>query len=81
MATYTQKGITVDAFQWLGGSLGNYSLPAWAMALALQTPGDGTLNLPTPRGTVRVNNTDYAVRYASGHIDVMSAATFTASFS
>ena len=81
MASHTQiGGVVVDAFQWLGGSLGVYGLPAWASALALQTPGDGTLNVPTSRGTFRANINDWAVRYSTGHIDIMSNATFTSLF-
>ena len=61
MAAHTQiGGVVVDAFQWKGGLLGNYVLPAWAAALSMQTPGDGTLHIPTRRGTVRVNPDDIA---------------------
>ncbi len=78
MATHTQIGATVDAFQWNGGQLGTYALPAWASAIALQTPGDGTLNVPesTARGTNRANPGDWIVRVSNGHIDIMAATTF-----
>jgi hypothetical protein len=82
MATHTQIGsVQVDAFQWVGGSLGNYALPAWASALPMQTPGDGSLHVPTPRGTFRANVGDWAVRLSTGHIDIMSNNSFTTLYS
>lgn len=79
MATHTQIGsVTVDAFQWNGGTIAAANLPAWTKNLALQTPGDGTLHIPESpsRGTCRVNIGDWVVRTSNGHIDMMSATTF-----
>jgi len=77
MAAHTQiGGVSVDAFQWNGGQLGNYALPAWASALALQTPGDGTLDVPTFRGTFKASIGDWIARYSTGHIEIMSNTSF-----
>ncbi len=79
MAVHTQiGGVTIDAFQWLGGTLAAASLPYWALALALQTPGDGTLDVPTVRGTVRAGITDWALRMPTGTVHVLSATDFAA---
>lgn len=77
MATHTQIGsVTVDAFQWNGGTLAAATLPGWAAALALQTPGDGTLDVPTTRGTFKAGIGDWVIRYASGETEIVSNATF-----
>ena len=79
MATHTQVGgVTVDAFQWNGGTIAAAALPAWTKQLAMQTPGDGTLHVPesTSRGTCRANTGDWVVRTTNGHVDIMSNTTF-----
>lgn len=69
--------MTVDAFQWNGGTLSAYVFPGWVSATAPQTPGDGTLNMKTPRGTFRASIGDWCVHYATGHIEIMSNTSFT----
>ena len=84
MAAHTQVGgVVVDAFQWLGGilSTSTVTLPIWAKQLALHSPGDGTLHVPTSRGTAHVNPTDWVVRISTGEVEVMSAATFAVLYS
>jgi hypothetical protein len=80
MATHTQKGgVTVDAFQWPGGTLATAAptlLPVWAKQLALHSPGDGTLDVPTPRGTFAAKPTDWIVRASTGDVSILSAAQF-----
>lgn len=77
MAAHTQiGGVVVDAFQWNGGLLASYALPWWANGIALQTPGDGNLDVPTPRGTFMARPADWVVRYAVGHIEIMGPLAF-----
>jgi hypothetical protein len=82
VAVHTQKGsITVDAFQWLGGTLSTSSvvLPIWAKQIALHSPGDGTLHVPCPgQGTQAANPTDWVVFTTGvGFIDILPATTFS----
>lgn len=82
MANHTQVGsVVVDAFQWLGGILSTSSvtLPVWAKQLALHTPGDGSLHIPTGgrHGTIRIESGEWALRVSTGHIEGMSNTTFT----
>jgi len=79
MANHTQVGsVTVDAFQWTGGTIAGTVMPVWAKQLALHTPGDGSLHIPTGTkwGTIKADAGDWVVRVSSGHIEAMSAATF-----
>jgi hypothetical protein len=79
MATKTQIGsVTVDAFQWLGGTIAGTSLPIWAKKLYLHTPGDGSLHVPTARGTFRALSTDWVMQTTTGDILIMSNVHFTA---
>ena len=75
----TQRGsITVQAFQWKGGVMSSYTLANWAKQLALHTPGDGTLHVPSRNGTLSAKNTDWIVQGADGGVDVMPNAHFVA---
>jgi hypothetical protein len=84
MASHVQIGsVAVDAFQWPGGTgasviTGIANLPYWAKALALHTPGDGTLCVPTWQGTVAIPPLAWVVRTPNGTVEVLSAAAFTA---
>ena len=79
MASYSQVGgVKVDAFQWKGGALSTYVLPAWAKRLALHTPGDGSLHVPARNGVIAAHNTDWVVQGADGGIDIMPTSHFTA---
>ena len=77
MAAHTQKGsVVVDAFQWNGGTIAAATLPVWAKQLALHTPGDGSLHVPSARGTFKANPTDWVVQISTGQLHVLSAASF-----
>lgn len=79
MASHTQVGsVVVDAFQWNGGTIAAATLPVWAKQLALHTPGDGSLHVPTgtKRGTIRADSGDWVLRVSTGHIEAMSNTTF-----
>ena len=82
MAAHTQIGsAAVDAFQWLGGTIAGTAMPVWAKRLFLHTPGDGSLHIPTPRGTFRALSGDWVVQKTTGEIQIMSPATFAAYYS
>ncbi len=79
MATHTQiGGMTIDAFQWLGGTMAAANLPTWTEVVALQTPGDGTLDVPTSWGTFKAGINDWVIHYPTGDIGTMSNTLFTA---
>jgi len=81
MTIKTQIGsVTVDAFQWTGGTIPT-NLPVWAKRLALHTPGDGSLHVPTKRGTVRALINQWVLQYANGDVDVQPNDIFTSLYS
>ena len=77
----TKTAVHLDAFQWLGGGLVGFTLPIWAKPLALHTPGDGNLHVPTPDGTKVAYPTDWVVYRINKDIDIMANASFTAYYS
>jgi len=80
MATHTQKGgVSIDAFQWSGGLLtaAASTLPIWAKRLALHSPGDGTLHVPSRSGTEKANATDWVIQDADGSITIIPNSVFT----
>lgn len=82
MAIHTQRGsVTVDAFQWLGGKLSSYTLPGWAVRLALHTPGDNYLHVSSHGSTLRASVTDWVVQSADGGIDIHTASNFNLLYS
>lgn len=83
MSVYIQKGgVQIDAFQYMGGLLPSYvSLPIWAKRLALHTPGDDTLHVPTRSGTERANKTDWVVQDADGSIQIIPNKSFVLLYS
>ena len=75
--TFTQRGsVTVQAFQWNGGVLSSYTLANWAKQLALHTPGDGSLHVPTRSGVMAAKKTDWVVQGVDGGIDVVPNSHF-----
>jgi hypothetical protein len=87
LVAHVQKGsISVDAFQWLGGTLSTSTvvLPIWAKQLALHSPGDGTLHVPCGpgQGTLAANPTDWVVQTSPGStiIDILPNSLFTVMF-
>ena len=77
MTAYTQIGsVTVQAFQWKGGALSSYTLPSWAKALALHTPGDGTLHVPVRNGVEAAKVNVWVVQGADSGIDIVLNAHF-----
>lgn len=78
MSVYTQKGsVQVDAFQYTGGLLPTYvNLPIWAKRIALHTPGDDTLHVPTRSGVEQAKKTDWVVQDADGSILVVPNKSF-----
>jgi hypothetical protein len=82
MTIHTQRGsVTVDAFQWLGGKLSTYTLPGFAMRLALQVPGDGYLHVPSHSGVARAGITDWVVLSPDGNVDILTASAFALLYS
>lgn len=84
MTTHTQKGsVSVDAYQWLGGTAtvasftSGATVGTWLKRLALHTPGDGSLHVPTTVGTLRANPTDWVALHPDGSVSVLPNATFT----
>ncbi len=84
MVAHVQKGsVSIDAFQWLGGTLSTstVTLPVWAKLLALHSPGDGTLHVPCGpgQGTQAANPTDWVIQTtgASTVIDILPNSLFT----
>jgi hypothetical protein len=78
----TRNAIACDGFQWLGGTLSTSAvvLPYWAKALALHSPGDGSLHVPCPSGTDSCQPNSWVVRFSDGAIEILSNAMFTAYF-
>jgi hypothetical protein len=82
MASHSQAGSkTVDAFQWVGPTLASTTFPVWAKRLALHTPGDGSLHVPTPNGTFRMLPGEWAMQMTTGDIRFMTNAEFVAYYS
>lgn len=82
MAAHISKTVTLDAFQWNGGTLAAAGFPFWATLLAFHTPGDGSLHVPstTGRGTEAAKPTEWVVRMTSGEPHVLSNTDFNALF-
>lgn len=76
MTTYTQKGsVTIDAFQWNGGTGIPTNLPYWTKNLALHN-SSGDLHVPTSSGTLVAKSTDWVYRGPDGSVNVMTNAHF-----
>lgn len=77
MATYTPlPEATVEAFQWIGDPLADYTLPGWANGLALHAPTDQMLHVPCYNGTFAARVGDWIVRDQLGNISVVPNAIF-----
>ena len=78
----TRNAIACDAFQWNGGTLsqGTTTLPFWTKGMALHSPGDGNLHMPTTSGTDVVKPTNWVVIFSDGTIEILSATMFAAYF-
>lgn len=83
MAAHTTKTVSLDAFQWNGGTIAAANFPFWAKLLAFHTPGDGGLCVPstTGRGTEVARPTDWVVQLSDGEPLVLSNAEFNVLFS
>lgn len=76
--THTQRGsVTVDAYQWTGGQLYNLVLPGWLRQLAIHTPGNSYLHVPTRNGGAQAKVGDWIVKDADGSVTIMSNTAFT----
>jgi hypothetical protein len=71
--TLAASGVIIDAFQWNGGALSNYTLPFWALPLSLQTAGDGTLYVPAYE-IMPAMPSDWVGKGPTGNVFTMSAA-------
>ena len=83
MASHAQKGgVSLDAYQWPGGTATTTSFTAgsgvatWLKRLALHTPGDGTLQVPTATGVSTARPTDWVVQNPDGTVGVLTAVHF-----
>jgi hypothetical protein len=77
MAAYTQiGGTTIQAFQWKGGKLTDYTFPPWANHLALHTSGDGILQVPIRSGVDRAIPTNWIVQGADLGISILPNSEF-----
>lgn len=81
MVAKTQLGITVEAFQWTGGSLINYTVPIWLKTVAVQDNGDGTLSVPCANGVFSVRPGDWIFQSTSGYIYVLPVDEMDVQFS
>jgi hypothetical protein len=77
MATYTPlAGVTVEAFQWLGDPLSDYTLPGWAGSLSMHTSSDQTLYVPCWNGTFAARISEWVVRNPTGELNIVPDVTF-----
>jgi hypothetical protein len=80
MSTYQQRGMTIEALQWLG-ALDQATLPYWLRSLALHHENQGPLTLPQGlsgrSGTTQAIPGDWIVRLP-GCIEILPDVTFVA---